>query len=105
MTLTAQLFGRPALTRAADVDPLTEAGAAERFVRHHGDVFRFDYRRARWLQWDRHCWRPDADQGIFRQALEFARDWQREALDIPDRDRREAVTKFALATPGIATPR
>jgi putative DNA primase/helicase len=96
MTLTAQLFGRPALTRAADVDPLTEAGAAERFVRHHGDAFRFDYRRNRWLQWDRHCWRPDADQGIVRQALDFARDWQREALHIPDRDRREAVTKFAL---------
>jgi putative DNA primase/helicase len=77
-------------------DKLTEAGAADRFVRLHGGTFRFDYRRSRWLRWDRQCWRPDGDQAVVRQALEFARQWQREALDLPDQERREAVTKFAL---------
>lgn len=81
---------------AADADRLTEAGAAERFARLHGDDVRFDHRRERWLMWDGHRWTPDADAAVTRLALAFARDWQREAVDIPDRDRRENVIKHAL---------
>jgi putative DNA primase/helicase len=87
-----QLFGRA--SRAED--KLTEAGAADRFARRHGDDFKYDYRRGRWLIWDEHRWRPDVDQAIVRAAVDFSRVWQREALDIPDRDRRDAVMQFAL---------
>jgi putative DNA primase/helicase len=77
-------------------DVLTEAGAAERFVRRHGDDLRFDHRRQRMLLWSGTRWIPDADAEVTRRAHDFARDWQREAVEILDRDRREAVLKFAI---------
>jgi putative DNA primase/helicase len=77
-------------------DPLTEVGAAERFARLHGDDVRFDHRRQRWLLWAGHRWTSDSDAAILRIAIDFARSWQREALDITDRDRREKVITFAV---------
>ena len=77
-------------------DRLTEAGAAERFARLHGDDLRFDHRRARWLMWHGHRWAPDVDAAVTRTALDFARAWQREAVDIGDHDRREATFKAAI---------
>jgi phage/plasmid-associated DNA primase len=77
-------------------DRLTEAGAAERFARLHGEDVRFDHRRQRWLLWAGHRWTPDSDAAITRMAIEFARSWQREALDITDRDRREKVITSAV---------
>ncbi len=77
-------------------DPLTESGAAERFARIHGDDVRYDHRRGRWLLWDQHRWAPDSDAGITRLAVAFSRDWQRQAMEITDRDRREAAVRFAL---------
>lgn len=90
-TLTAAIFGAP-----APEDILTEAGAAERFARLHGEDVRYDHARQRWLLWEGHRWRPDPDAGVRRLALAFARTWQREAVEIPDRDRREAVLRHAL---------
>ena len=78
-------------------DILTDAGAAERFARRHGDKLRFDHRRQSWLVRAPHQWRPDADAAVLRVAVDFARLWQQEALaTITDRDRRERVLKFAL---------
>lgn len=90
-TVTAAIFGAP-----APEDILTEAGAAERFARRHGEDVRYDHARQRWLLWAGHRWRPDPDAGVRRLALEFARAWQREAVEIADRDRREAVLRHAL---------
>ena len=83
-------------TSTHTLDRLTEAGAAERFVRLHGSAIRFDHRRNRWLVWRSHRWVPDADAAVTRLALDFARSWQREAIDLPDPDRRAAVVKFAI---------
>ena len=80
----------------AVTERLTDAGAAERFARVHGDAVRFNHRRQRWLLWEGHRWRPDADAAVARLALTFVRVWQREALDIPNLDERQATTKFAL---------
>jgi putative DNA primase/helicase len=77
-------------------EPLTEAGAAERFARLHGAGVRFDHRRQRWLMWQGHRWMPDADAAITRLGLDFARTWQRAAVELPDRARREDVVKFAI---------
>ena len=77
-------------------DRLTEAGAAERFARLHGEDVRFDHRRSRWLIWHGHRWEPDADAAVIRMLLDFARTWQREAIEIPDPDRKAAVVKYAI---------
>lgn len=77
-------------------DRLTEAGAAERFARLHGDDVRFDHRRGQWLMWDVHRWRRDVDAAITRMALDFARRWQHEALEIEDLQKREAALKASL---------
>ena len=62
---------------------------------HGGDV-RFDHRRGRWLLWQGHRWAPDIDGAITRLALGFVRNWQRETVEIPDRDRREAMFRQAV---------
>ena len=78
-------------------DRLTEAGAAERFARLHGPDLRYDHRRARYLLWKGHRWAPDSDGAVTRIALDFARDWQREAVQtVDDPDRRAAVLKAAI---------
>ncbi|MEX2662443.1 MAG: phage/plasmid primase, P4 family [Vicinamibacterales bacterium] len=77
-------------------DPLTEAFAAERLARLHGEDVRFDHRRGRWLLWQGHRWAPDADAAITRLALDFARTWQRESVEIVDLARRQATFNFAV---------
>jgi putative DNA primase/helicase len=81
---------------AAQEEFFTEAGAAERFARLHGDEVRYDHRRGRWLLWQAHRWAPDADAAITRLALEFARTWQRESIELPDHQRREAAIRAAI---------
>lgn len=101
-TLTAAMVetlrqAHPRLVGAqAPEDKLTEAGCAERFARLHADDVRYDHRRQRWLLWQGHRWSPDADGAITRLAITFARMWQRGAIDLEDRDRREAVVKCAI---------
>lgn len=81
---------------AATCFHLTELGAAEFFVdRHKADV-RFDHLRQRWLVWVDHRWVPDADALIHRLANEHMRRWQRDAMELGDRDRRQKIVDFAL---------
>lgn len=82
--------------KASAPDRLTEAGAAERFARLHGDDVRYDHRRKRWLLWSAGRWCPDADAQITRLALGFTRDWQLEAISITDTDERTRVFKAAV---------
>ena len=76
--------------------PLTEAGAAERFARLHGGDVRYDHGRGRWLLWQGHRWAPDCDAAMTRLALDFARTWQRESVDLTDRDLRERTFRAAV---------
>lgn len=78
------------------IEHRSEASAAERFVRLHGDDVRYDHRRGRWLLWRSHRWVPDSDAGITRLGLKFAREWQREAVEIADREDRQAALRAAL---------
>lgn len=55
-----------------------------------------DHRRGQWLMWQVHRWRRDVDAAITRLALDFARRWQREGLEIEDLQKREAALKAAL---------
>jgi len=86
----------PPESPAEERDHLTELGAAERFTRLHGHRMRYDHRRERWLLWEGHRWRPDADTAVARLAFTFARQWQREAFD-ETATRREQVVKFTFA--------
>jgi len=79
-----------------DTEPLTEAGAAERFARLHGEDLRYDHRRQRWLVWQGHRWVPDVDGAVTRIALEFVRRWQHAALDLSTLEQRQAAMKLAL---------
>jgi putative DNA primase/helicase len=77
-------------------DHLTDLGAAERFAFKHGRELRYDHRRGMWLRWASHRFQPDADQAIVRIAGTFARDLQREALFIPELERRDRVVRWAI---------
>src|SRR5262249_47884711 len=85
-----------AIARIEPDDKLTEAGAAERFVRIHGDDLRFVHPRNYWLEWRGHRWARDLDAGVHRRALAFLHDWQRNAVELAPRERREAVLTFTL---------
>jgi putative DNA primase/helicase len=90
-------WGDPPVAELLPREHLTDAGAAERFVRLHGDDVRFDYHRRRWLRWQAHRWLIDADAAIVRLALTFVREWQREAVEtISDFSARDSTTKYAL---------
>jgi putative DNA primase/helicase len=79
-------------------DHLTELGAAERFTRLHGHRIRYDYRRDRWLLWEGHRWRPDADAAVMRLAFAGAREWQREVFHAKtSTDTKAASLKFTFS--------
>ena len=75
---------------------LTDLGAAEFFADRYGHQMRYDHRRRRWLIWRGHRWVPDADGLVYRLASEHLRRWQRDAMEIPDREKRQRVAEFAL---------
>jgi putative DNA primase/helicase len=81
---------------AATCFPLTDLGAAEFFADRYGSRVRFDHRRGRWLIWNGLRWAPDADAQIYRLCGEHLRQWQRDALNIPERERRQRVVEYAL---------
>lgn len=64
--------------------PLTEAGAAESFVRAYGDRVRFDYRRGKFLLWSGARWALDSDAGIMRLVRDHVRHEQHRAIDLKD---------------------
>jgi hypothetical protein len=95
---------RLAIPPTVPEDRLTEATAADRFARLHGEDVRFDHRRDRYLLWHRHHWIPDADAAVTRLALDFARDWQRAAVDIPDREKRANEASCVITTHPAKNP-
>jgi putative DNA primase/helicase len=76
--------------------PLTETGAAERFALVYGDMWRHDHRRSRWLHWSGDYWQPDTDGVLTRDAIDFARHWQAEAVTLATADERKATFTFAI---------
>ena len=97
MTATRVLHAEDIFGADASDDILTDAGAAERFTRRHGDELRFDHRRQSWLVRAGTSVAPGCGRGGASSRGDFARLWQQEALaTITDRDRRERVMKFAL---------
>lgn len=90
----------PGVVDASAFDPeaygLTDAGAGDAFCARYKDIVRYDHRRDKWLIWDQHYWRPDADEEVYRIARDLARFWQKQALKIVDYEKRRLVVNFAI---------
>ena len=92
--------GEGAGTAAAEIEPdrATDTGNAEYFTARYGDRLRYDHRRSRWLVWDRHRWKPDADAEVRRLAKDAMRQRFRDAAGIEDPDQRSRAAKWAIAS-------
>jgi putative DNA primase/helicase len=87
----------PSITVATHAeDILSEAGAAERLARRCGQDLRFDHHRNRWLIWHGHHWKADPDHAVVRLVLGFVREWQREGIELPNREKSKATIDFAF---------
>lgn len=86
-----------AARKAARLDvhhgPLTEQTLAERMVHRHGKDLRFCTTHG-WLAWTGQRWRRDDLLEVERRAKETILSLGRQAFDIGDKDRRNAVLKF-----------
>jgi len=99
------------------VFPETDSGNAEMFAHLYGDRVRYDWKRTRWLVWDRHRWVPDATGELIRLSIRMARERARQAAELTgERAAKafgfakgsesagsiEAMLKLARAMPPIA---
>lgn len=75
--------------------PLTDTGNAEILISLFGDSIRYDHRRKRWLIWEDHRWRPDADGTITKMAIESSRERARRAVDL-EHDQRIQENRWAI---------
>lgn len=76
----------------------TDAENGEYFTAMYGDRLRYDHRRARWLEWHKHYWRPDSDGQIMRLSLKSMRSRYQNAANIEDADTRKDVAKKAIGS-------
>ncbi|MBI2766516.1 MAG: toprim domain-containing protein [Chloroflexi bacterium] len=77
----------------------TDAGNAELFAHLYGDRCRYDWKRRRWLVWDRHRWVPEATGELIRLAIEAARTRKRAAADLIG-EAADRAWKWAKASEG-----
>jgi putative DNA primase/helicase len=79
----------------------TDAGNAEAFELLHGESFRFDHTKEKWLVWNDRYWIEDKDGEADRAALETARERLSAAALIQHDDDRKAGIEWALATESV----
>lgn len=80
----------------------TDLGNARRLVRRHGANIRYDYKRKRWFAWDETRWIENAENAVMQLAKETVTALYKEAADIEDQDKRQALTKHALKSEAVA---
>lgn len=86
-------------------DPLlhrTDVGNARRLVGRHGDDFRWNASRARWMVWDGIRWGHDDHSLIVAAAKETVMAMYADALEIVDPDDRKESIKWAMASESLA---
>lgn len=76
---------------------LSDTGNAECMIALHGDDFRFDHTRKKWLVWKDARWQVDGDGDAERAAVGTIRQRQEAALEIPDTDRRKKVLNYLIS--------
>jgi putative DNA primase/helicase len=96
--LTAAVEG--GLFRTTDPTQLqcTDLGNAERLVLRHGQDLRYCVPWHGWLVWDGRHWRRDDTLEVEQRAKATVQGIYAEAADIPDRERRERLAKWAVTS-------
>ena len=79
----------------------TDAGNAEAFELLHGEGFRFDHTKRKWLVWNDRYWAEDKDGEADRAALETARERLSAAALIKHEKDREDSVKWALRSESV----
>lgn len=74
----------------------TDAGNAEAFALLHGDQFRYDHNRGKWLAWNGRFWEFDATDQVERAALHTARQRLLAAVLVTDPDERKKQADWAF---------
>jgi len=82
-------------------DHLTDSGNAERWVRLHGDRFRFDASAGRWLAWDGRRWVKDSGGAALLSTKDVARSWLKDVESAVDSKRRVELVKHANASESL----
>ena len=80
---------------AADTFPLTEVGDAEFFASLNTGHVVYDHRVKRWMRFDEHYWRDDADGHLGRLAVDAVRSRQAAATKVKDDDKRKLHLQWA----------
>jgi putative DNA primase/helicase len=75
---------------------LTDAGNAEAFTILHGERFRYDHSRGKWLVWNGRYWAADENGEADRAALDTARKRLMAAMLIIDTDDRQDAAEWSL---------
>ena len=70
----------------------TDAGNAEAFELLHGERFRFDHTKSKWLVWNNRFWEEDKDGEADRAALDTARERLSAAALVNDKGIRGRVS-------------
>jgi putative DNA primase/helicase len=79
----------------------TDAGNAEAFELLHGDRFRYDHAKKKWLEWNDRYFAEDLDGEADRAALETARERLSAAALIEHEKDREKRGKWALHSESV----
>lgn len=76
----------------------TDAGNAEAFELLHGNRFRFDHDKGKWLVWNGRYWNEDRDGEAKRAALASARARLSAAMMVKDHDEKVRRINWALSS-------
>jgi putative DNA primase/helicase len=77
---------------------LTDTTNAELIAKLFDDVIRYDHKRRRWLIWRDHYWEEDRNGGMYRLAIEAARERHKRSVKIANFDERKDVAKWAISS-------
>lgn len=76
----------------------TDAGNAERFADMLKGEYLYVAEQSSWYRYNGKLWEPDVSNRIIQDAISCLRQAQKEALDIPDEDRRQKTLKWLISS-------
>jgi putative DNA primase/helicase len=100
MSIQVQL-GQPQ-TGASEVDFRTDLGNARRLAKRYGEDIRYIYEWGKWIICNDGRWEVDNDGAIMRLAKETTEAMYSEALELENKDERDALLKHAIKSQGEA---
>ena len=80
----------------------TDAGNAEAFELLHGDRYRYDHIKGKWLVWNGRYWTEDRDGEADRAALETARERLSAAALLPNGKDKDRRVNWALKSESVS---